>query len=60
MKKSVWIARRVIVLQDGVQNGEILPIHISEAIMVADPYTKYLPYSVWHRHMAYALNFRIK
>jgi hypothetical protein len=57
IKKSVWLIRRAAVLEDGVVNGEIEPFHISEKDMVADPFTKYLPYAVWIRHMHYVLNY---
>jgi hypothetical protein len=56
IKKSVWLSRRVAVINEGTTAGEILPMHIGEADMVADPSTKYLPYTVWHRHMHYLLN----
>ena len=56
IKKSIWLIRRVAVLEDGVVNNEIEPIHISEKDMVADPFTKYLPYHKWNRLMHYALN----
>ena len=36
--------------------GEIDVLHIPEWNMVADPFTKYLPVSVWRRHMHYLLN----
>jgi hypothetical protein len=57
VKKSVWLIRRAAVLEDGLVHGEIEPIHISERDMVADPFTKYLVYMVWIRHMHYALNY---
>ena len=57
VKKSVWLIRRAAVLEDGVVHGEIEPLHISEKDMVADPFTKYLVYGVWIRHMHYALNY---
>ena len=56
VKKSVWLTRRVAVLQDASRQQEIIPLHISEKDMVADPFTKYLPYAVWDRHMSYMLN----
>ena len=56
VKKSVWLTRRVAVLQDAARQNEITPIHIPERDMVADPFTKYLPYAVWDRHMKYLLN----
>jgi hypothetical protein len=58
VKKSVWLIRRAAVLEDGVVHGELEPIHISERDMVADPFTKYLVYAVWIRHMHYALNYK--
>ena len=57
-RKSVWLKRRIAVLQEGVDLGEIQPIFIPERNMVADPLTKYLTYPVWIRHMAYLLNDR--
>ena len=56
IRKSIWLIRRVAVLEDGVTHGEIQPIHITERDMAADPYTKYLTYGVWARHMHYILN----
>ena len=56
VKKSVWLTRRVAVLQDASRQQEIIPLHISEKDMIADPFTKYLPYAVWDRHMGYMLN----
>ena len=56
IKKSVWLIRRAEVLTEGVSEGEIKPIHISERDMCADPFTKYLPYAVWTRHVHYYLN----
>ena len=56
IRKSIWLIRRVAVLEDGVTHGEIGPLHISERDMAADPFTKYLTYGVWSRHMHYILN----
>ena len=56
VKKSVWLVRRVVVIADGVKQGEIQPIHINDPDMCADPLTKYLTFPVWDRHMAYMLN----
>ena len=56
VKKSVWLSRRAAVLHEGTAAGEILPLHIGERDMAADPSTKYLTYAVWHRHMHYMLN----
>jgi hypothetical protein len=55
-KKSVWIVRRIAVLEDGITHGEFEPLHISERDMAADPLTKYLPQAVWSRHMHYITN----
>ena len=55
-KRSVWTLRRVRCLQDGARLGEIEPIHIEESDMIADPFTKYLPYAPWARHRHYYLN----
>lgn len=56
VKKSVWLIRRAAVLQESVEFKEIEPIHISERHMVADAFTKYLPYKVWRPRMDYLLN----
>ena len=56
VKKSVWLVRRAAVLHDGVRLMEILCKHISERDMLADPFTKYLVYRVWQRHMHYLHN----
>ena len=37
-------------------HGIIEVHHIPERDMAADPFTKYLPYNVWARHMHYVLN----
>ena len=55
-KRSVWTMRRVSCLVDAGRLKEIEPIHIEESDMVADPFTKYLSYAVWWRHMHYVLN----
>ena len=55
-KKSVWIMRRVAVLAEGAEMGEITPIKISEEHNFADPMTKYVTYPVYARHRAYANN----
>ena len=43
-------------LEDGVVNDEIKPIHISEKGMAADGMTKYLQQAVWARHVHYYTN----
>ena len=55
-KKSVWLARRNKVITECVQHGECEPIHIGEADMVADSFTKYVKRETWARHMHYLLN----
>ena len=56
VKKSVWLIRRVAVIEEGVTNGYIQPVHITERDMAADPFTKYLTHGVWARHMHFVLN----
>ena len=56
VKRSAWILRRVAVLQEAVQHGDIRPIFISGTNMVADAFTKYLTLPVWRRLMNYLLN----
>ena len=55
-KKSVWLGRRIEVITETVQHGEIEPEHIAESDMVADSCTKYVKNGVWARHMHYVLN----
>ena len=43
-------------MKEAVSDNQIKPIHISERNMVADPFTKYLTFAVWDRHMAYLNN----
>ena len=56
VKKSVWLIRRVAVITECVNMGEVKPIHINDPLMVADAFTKYLTFPVWVRHMRYMLN----
>ena len=56
IKRSAWLMRRVVVLEEGVSEGYLEPVHIREYDMAADPFTKYLPLTVWLRHMHYVLN----
>ena len=55
-RNSVWLMRRTRVVREGVDMNEALPKYISEALMRADPFTKYLVYLVWARHMRYVHN----
>ena len=51
VKKSVWLVRRTAVLHEAVEHGEIIPLHIPDAYMLADIFTKYLKYTVWRLHV---------
>ena len=55
-KKSVWLGRRIKMITETLQHGEIAPEHISESDMIADSCTKYVKHNVWARHMHYILN----
>ena len=55
-KKSVWLTRRNKVITEAVEYGEMRPIHLCEADMVADSNTKYVKHITWSRHMHYILN----
>ena len=57
VKKSVWLMRRAVVLQEGVALDEIMPFHIPERDMVADSFTKYIRHEPWARHMHYLMNW---
>ena len=56
VKRSVWLRRRAVVVQEGVELGEIYPTKISERDNCSDPFTKYLVFHVWRRHMHYVHN----
>ena len=55
-KKSVWLGRRIKVITETVEHGEIAPEHMPESDMAADSCTKYIKHNVWARHMHYVLN----
>lgn len=57
VKKSVWLLRRAAVIEDAVVHELIEPLYLSEKDMAADPFTKYLPYAVWVRHMHFVMNY---
>ena len=57
VKRSQHNLRRVAVLTQATEMGDIIPIHISEKDMVADGLTKPLPRSTRLRHMAYTHNY---
>ena len=46
-----------MVLEEGVRQGILEPIHINKFDMVADPFTRYLATHVWRRPMNYADNW---
>ena len=60
VKRSVWLIRRVKVLLEAVEYGDIIVLHIGDAYMVADVFTKYLKYERWRRHVLYLNNAPIK
>lgn len=60
IKKSVWLIRRAAVLEGGVSNGEIEPLHILECDVAADPFIKYLPRDIWLRHMRFVTNEQVE
>ena len=55
VKLSAWLQRRTLVLHEA-SDTEVLIIHIPGADMLADPFTKYLKYETWRRHMKVLLN----
>ena len=57
-KKSIWIIRRVAVLIEATNIGEILAIHISATDMCADAFTKYVKLDLWRRFMHYVCNLK--
>ena len=55
-KKSVWLSRRLKVITETVEHGDITPEHIPESDMAADSNTKYVKNTVWARHIPHALH----
>ena len=55
VKLSAWLQRRTLVLHES-SDTEVLIIHIPGTDMLADPFTKYLKYETWRRHMDVLLN----
>ena len=51
VKLSAWLQRRTLVLHEA-SDTEVLIIHIPGTDMLADPFTKYLKYETWRRHMS--------
>ena len=49
-KRSMWLRRRVAILREGVDMGEMQTYKIPEADNAADMHTKYLTFSAWKRH----------
>ena len=60
VKHSAWLFRRTVVLHEAVGENlnEIVIFHIPGKDMLADPFTKYLVYMEWRRHMDVLLNKR--
>ena len=56
LKRALWLRRRVLVLRDGVDEGEFEPIKIPEEDNAADVYTKYLVFQKWKRHTDFINN----
>jgi hypothetical protein len=56
VKKSVWMIRRAIVVQEAVALKEIAVIKIDEENNLADLMTKYVKYDKWRRMMTILLN----
>ena len=56
VKRALWLRRRVLVLRDGVDDGEFEPIKIPEEDNAADVYTKYLVFQKWKRHTDFINN----
>ena len=56
LKRALWLRRRVLVLRDGVDEGEFEPIKIPEEDNASDVYTKYLVFQKWKRHTDFINN----
>jgi hypothetical protein len=56
VKKSVWMIRRAVVVQEAVVLKEISAIKISDAENLADVMTKYIKFSKWRRIIDILLN----
>jgi len=56
LKRALWLRRRVLVLRDGVEEGEFEPIKIPEEDNASDVYTKYLVFQKWKRHTDFINN----
>ena len=57
-KRSLWLQRRVLVMQEAIEHDEMTAERTSDALMHADALTKYLPYAKWRRHMDVILNVK--
>ena len=55
-KRSIWLQRRVAVMQEAVALQQIAPTHIDGTLNVADILTKYVAHPTWIRMMRYILN----
>ena len=56
-KKSIWILRRIGVVLDSVQMGDVAVIKINRSFNVADIFTRYNTYDTWIRFMHYIENY---
>ena len=56
VKRSVWTIRRAIILQEAVVSRIVDVVKVHESRNLADLFTKYLKYSVWHHHIMVLLN----
>ena len=56
-KKSIWILRRIGVVLDAVQMGEVAVLKINRSFNVADIFTRYNTYDTWIRFMHYIENY---
>ena len=56
VKKSVWMIRRAVVLQEAVMLSEIDVVKIGDAFNLADLFTKYVAYQKWRSLMDIILN----
>ena len=56
VKKTMWLNRRAIILQQAQQMGDIVAVKIGEHDNFADPETKLLIIKTWRRHLWYVHN----
>ena len=56
VKKSVWMIRRAVVIQEAVLLKEIVAVKVTDDCNLADLFTKYVKYEKWRRMMDILLN----